>query len=256
MEKEELYSIHMTKNPFLNAISATVYISLVATLMYYGPEHIGPADSVIIPIAMLSLLVFSVAVMGFIFFYQPMQIYFDGDKKGGVKFFLKTLLTFGAVTFVIFVFMWVCFRIGLSNSYKNATYKIDGVKVELVNGVSEKEVTPGSAAKITTKYFGNEAKGDLNGDGTEDTAFLLTQDGSGSGTFYYVVVALKMKGGYRGTNAILLGDRIAPQTTEINGVEIVVNYAERSVGEPMTARPSVGVSKYLIISEDRLIVTK
>jgi hypothetical protein len=32
----------------------------------------------------------------------------------------------------------------------------------------------------------SEAKGDLNGDGQEDIAFLLTSDRGGSGTFYYV----------------------------------------------------------------------
>ena len=240
-----MYSVSMTKNPFLNALSATAYISLIAFFMFYGPKHFDPVDSAIIPIAMLSLLVFSVAFMGFTFFYQPMRIYFDGDKAGGAKFFLKTLLTFGGVTLLVFVFMWACFNYNLSDSHKNATYIIEGKKVELVDGKSS-----------TTNYFGNESKGDLNGDGTEDIAFLLTQDGGGSGTFYYVVVALKFNDKYRGTNAILLGDRIAPQTTEIRDGEVIVNYADRNVGEPMTARPSMGISKYLKISENRLVVVR
>jgi hypothetical protein len=104
---------------------------------------------------------------------------------------------------------------------------------------------PGSAAKIVTRYFGNEATGDLNSDGTPDTALLLTQSGGGSGTFYYVVVALKTKDGYMGTNAVLLGDRIAPQTTELRDGTVIVNYADRKPGEAMTTLPSVGVSKYL-----------
>lgn len=133
-------------------------------------------------------------------------------------------------------------------SYKDATYTIDGKKITLVNGVAEEPAAPGSASTLTTKYFGNEASGDLNGDGTPDVAFLLTQDGGGSGTFYYVVAALATTTGYAGTNAILLGDRVAPQTTEIKDGEIIVNYAERKPGEPMTARPSVGVSTYLRVS--------
>jgi hypothetical protein len=103
------------------------------------------------------------------------------------------------------------------------------------------------------RYFGNDAIGDLNGDRTEDVAFLLTRSSGGSGTFYYVVVALKTANGYRGTNAMFLGDRIAPQTTEIRNGEIIVNYADRKSGEPMTTKLSVGVSKYFKVANNRLI---
>jgi hypothetical protein len=138
--------------------------------------------------------------------------------------------------------------------YKNTTYLIEGQSVTLQDGKSEVEAAPGSASKITTTFFGNEAKGDLNGDGIPDLAFLLTQNQGGSGTFYYVVAALQAKdGGYQGTNAVLLGDRIAPQTTEIKDGEVVVNYADRKPSEPMTAQPSVGVSKYLKVSGNTLV---
>ena len=124
------------------------------------------------------------------------------------------------------------------NNYKNITYEIEGRAVKLEN---------------ETRYFGNEAFGDLNGDGTEDVAFILTQSPGGSGTFFYIAVALKTAAGYQGTNAILLGDRIAPQTTEIRNSEVIVNYADRNPGEPMTTPPSLGVSKYLKIDNNRLV---
>ena len=129
---------------------------------------------------------------------------------------------------------------------KNAEYVIDGQRVKLVNGVAETEAAPGSASKITTRYFGNEVRSDMNGDGREDVAFLLTQETGGSGTFFYVVAALNTENGYIGSEAILLGDRIAPQTTELNANgNIVVNYADRAPGEPMTTQPSVGKSIWL-----------
>jgi len=124
------------------------------------------------------------------------------------------------------------------NNYKNITYEVEGQTVTLEN---------------KTHYFGNEAFGDLNGDGKEDIAFLLTQSPGGSGTFFYVAVALKITDGWQGTNAVFLGDRIAPQTTEIRDGEIIVNYAERKLNEPMTTPPSVGVSKYLKIVNNRLV---
>jgi hypothetical protein len=137
--------------------------------------------------------------------------------------------------------------------YRNATYQVEGQPVTLLNGVSEVESAPGSATKVITRYFGNEAFGDLNGDGKQDVAFLITQEGGGSGTFFYVVAALATDQDYQGTNAVLLGDRIAPQTTIIENGTIVVNYADRNPGESFTVQPSVGVSKYLKVVEGKLV---
>ncbi len=140
--------------------------------------------------------------------------------------------------------------------YKNASYQIDGQTITLVGGRAETEVAPQSASKTITQFFGNEATGDVNDDGQPDVAFLLTQTSGGSGTFFYVVVALKTKEGYQGTNAMLLGDRIAPQTTEIKDGRIVVNYADRNLGESMTTQPSLGMSKYFKVTGTKLEETK
>ncbi|RJQ36327.1 hypothetical protein C4552_03505 [Candidatus Parcubacteria bacterium] len=138
-------------------------------------------------------------------------------------------------------------------SEKDATYVIEGRVITLANGISELEAAPGSASKIVTRYFGNEVRKDLNGDGREDVAFLLTQETGGSGTFFYVVAALNTETGYVGSQAFLLGDRIAPQTIESGpGNTIVVNYADRQPGEPMTARPSVGKSARLILDAEAM----
>jgi hypothetical protein len=143
-----------------------------------------------------------------------------------------------------------------SSDYKNAVYEIDGRSIVLVDGYSEMEIGPESAPKLVTKYFGNESFGDINGDGIEDKAFLLFQQSGGTGTFFYAVAAIKVDGGYLGTNGIFLGDRIAPQTTQIENGQIIINYADRNPGEPMTARPSLGVSKYLRFENGKLIEGK
>ena len=137
--------------------------------------------------------------------------------------------------------------------YKNTSYVIGAQNVFLKNGESVVEIVPGTASKLVTKVFGNEIKGDFNGDGLEDVAFLLTQTGGGNGVFYYVAVALKNETGYKGTNAILLGDRIAPQGILYSSGVLAVNYADRKVEEPMTTAPSVGTTKFLTLDIKRLV---
>ncbi len=141
--------------------------------------------------------------------------------------------------------------------YKNATYIIEGKPVTLVNGRAEVAGAPNSESKIVTDYFGNEVKSDLNGDGREDVVFLLTQQTGGSGTFYYVVAAINTDKGYQGSHGVLLGDRIAPQTTGLSQNPshknvVVVNYAIRAPGEPMTARPSIGKSIWLKLDSETM----
>ena len=132
-----------------------------------------------------------------------------------------------------------------ATDYKNGQYLIDGMLIELYGGISQVPAAPGSASMITTRYFGNEARGDFDKDGDEDVSFLLTYDGGGSGIFFYLVGAIKEDTGYRGTEGILIGDRIAPQSTEFRNGIVIVNYADRERGEPMTAEPSVAESVHL-----------
>ncbi|MCX6716329.1 MAG: hypothetical protein NTV72_00150 [Candidatus Taylorbacteria bacterium] len=143
-----------------------------------------------------------------------------------------------------------------STNQKAISYVIDGQTVTLVNGESTLPSPADSSATIKTKYFGNEAFGDLNGDDISDIALILTQNSGGSGTFYYVVVAFSTPDGLVGTNGVLLGDRISPQTTEIKNRQLIVNYADRKAGEPMTAAPSFAISKYLSLVGNKLVEAK
>lgn len=137
--------------------------------------------------------------------------------------------------------------------YRSLRYTIEGQPVQLQDGVAEREAAPGSASKVVTRYLGNELHKELNGDGRDDVALLLTQDRGGSGTFYYVVAALQTEDGWIGSHAMLLGDRIAPQAiTSGPGKSIVVSYAEHASGEPVAAPPSRGMSRQLILDGETL----
>ncbi len=133
----------------------------------------------------------------------------------------------------------------------NATYVIEGEQFLLINGKSEILTLSDTATKTTTLVFGIPTKGDLNSDDIEDAAFILTQNSGGSGTFFYIVADIysKTKAKDIGTNGILLGDRIAPQNVLIQNGTIVVNYADRNPGEPMSVQPSLGVTRYFGVLE-------
>jgi len=122
----------------------------------------------------------------------------------------------------------------------DAAYLIDNQAVVLKDG---------KTADSAVTVFGNPVLGDLNGDGRDDAALMLLQNSEGSGSFFYIAVALNTEVGVQGTNAIFLGDRIAPQNIEIKEGQIIANYADRQAGEPMTTAPSIGVSAYFSIKD-------
>lgn len=96
----------MTKNPIVNALSASGYIVIVVTIMTYLSQNLkNKPDTFFAPIALLSLLTLSAAVMAFLFFYQPLQLFIEGKKKDAVNLFVKTLGTFAALTVVALILL-------------------------------------------------------------------------------------------------------------------------------------------------------
>lgn len=128
---------------------------------------------------------------------------------------------------------------------KNSTYVIGKESFTLVNGSLSKEIAPNSIVKNTLSIFGEPIYGDLNSDGVPDAAVMLVNNSGGSGTFFYAVLAIATGTTYTTTNALLLGDRIAPQTVEIRDGRALYNYAERKANEPMTNKPSIGKSLWI-----------
>jgi hypothetical protein len=85
------------KNPYLNSLYAEGYIVLVVSIMQSIGEPDTP-DTFFDPVAIISLLVLSAAVMGYLFLGVPFQLYLDGEKKQSVAFFMKTIVSFAAIT--------------------------------------------------------------------------------------------------------------------------------------------------------------
>lgn len=142
-----------------------------------------------------------------------------------------------------------------AKSPEEACYIIEKQEICLVNGRHEAAAAPGSAATIKTSIFSRPVYGDLDGNANDDAAFFMVQNSGGSGVFYYVAAAMNINGAFTGTHAVFLGDRISPQTIQIQDGVIIVNYAERKAGEPMATPPSMGVSRYWMVKENRLMET-
>jgi len=96
----------MSKNPLVSALVALGYIVMVAGLMFYGSEWAEPEDTIIAPIAAMSIFTLSAAVMGYLFLYQPIQLYFANKKKESIELFLKTVLMFGGITILLVFVMF------------------------------------------------------------------------------------------------------------------------------------------------------
>lgn len=95
----------MTKNPVLNALGASAYIVFIVEVMSLVTRTIPkPAnDTILAPIAILSIFTLSAATMGYIFCYTPGRLYFEGHKKEAVQLFLKTVGSFAVITAIYLI---------------------------------------------------------------------------------------------------------------------------------------------------------
>jgi len=92
------------KKPFLYASGAAVYIiTLVSVGSFVGSFLEDKEETILIPMTMLSLLVLSVVVMGFLFLSEPLYLLIENKKKEAIVFFTKTVGVFACfvLAFVI-----------------------------------------------------------------------------------------------------------------------------------------------------------
>lgn len=100
----------IVKTALFNSLSTAIYVALVGSFFYLAQQKdFGDGHTIFIPIFLLMLLVFSVALTGALIFGRPMLWYLEGKKKDALLllgytlgiFFVITLLAFFAM--VIFI---------------------------------------------------------------------------------------------------------------------------------------------------------
>ena len=91
------------KTATINAALMALYVSAISSFLFYIPKIFDNTkpDTVLAPIMMLSLLVFSAALVGALIFGKPILCYLDGKKKEAVSFLFYTLGVFLIITIVV-----------------------------------------------------------------------------------------------------------------------------------------------------------
>lgn len=101
---------NITKSALTNSLAITLYVILVASLMFtLSNSNFKSDNTIIFPIAMLLLLVFSVALVGVLIFGRPILLYIDKKKKEAVSLLAQTLIILFAIIILIFLLMLAIF---------------------------------------------------------------------------------------------------------------------------------------------------
>lgn len=94
------------KTALINAIATALYIIAVGSFMYYGSlVKLGRVNTMLAPITLLLLFVFSAALTGSLLFGKPAQMYVDGKKKEALSLLTYTLTFFSIITFIAIVLL-------------------------------------------------------------------------------------------------------------------------------------------------------
>ncbi|MCC6448173.1 MAG: hypothetical protein IT215_05765 [Chitinophagaceae bacterium] len=92
------------KKPIIYSFSAVLYIIVIAFVMNSLSERL-PGKTMVAPMIMLSLFVLSAAIMGFLFFSEPLYLYMNNKKKEAISFFFKTIGCFAGFVAILLFFI-------------------------------------------------------------------------------------------------------------------------------------------------------
>lgn len=139
---------------------------------------------------------------------------------------------------------------------QNATYAgIYDQPVLLVNGTYEGEpFVEGGMARPVVIYSGVRTSGDLDGDGAQDAAVILSENSGGSGMFTYLAALFNQDGQPVNTDTVLLGDRVQVTRLSIENGVIVVEMLAAGPQDPLCC-PSLPILLTFILQNGKLVKT-
>lgn len=133
--------------------------------------------------------------------------------------------------------------------YKDAIYRIGESDVTLLGGQHSQPAASDSSAQEVTRVIEPPEHGAGSLGGRPAVAVFLSQEGGGSGTFYYAAVVFADGRG----KTFQIGDRIQPIKIAINGDDLAVTYLDRKPDEPMAVPPTVPRDRHFAYLNDQLV---
>ncbi len=92
------------KYSLINAVGITLYIIFIVLFVFImNGSGIGGNNSVLVPIFMLMLFVFSAAFTGSLMLGRPVVWYLDGKKREAVSLFIHTMGILFAIIVLVFL---------------------------------------------------------------------------------------------------------------------------------------------------------
>lgn len=96
------------KYAIINALSTALYIIIIVlSINYFGHTLQKTPDTIIIPMGMLMLFVFSAALTGTLVLGRPTMWYLDNRKKEAIQLLLSTLIIILMITIIAFITMTI-----------------------------------------------------------------------------------------------------------------------------------------------------
>jgi hypothetical protein len=97
----------------LNALSTALYVASVGVFLFYAAQmRLGQRKTILVPISMLLLLVFSAALVGVLIFGRSLLWYLEGRKQDSLLLIAGTLAILFAITVVAFATLVVIILLG------------------------------------------------------------------------------------------------------------------------------------------------
>ena len=87
----------------INSLGTALYIIFVISSIHFLSQYFGEIESIIVPILMLMLFVFSAAFTGTLVFGCPVIWYLDGKKREALALLFYTLAIFMLLTMAAFL---------------------------------------------------------------------------------------------------------------------------------------------------------
>jgi len=94
------------KKPFLYALAAVLYIVIIVFGINFIDKFL-PEETLLIPMAMLSLFVLSAAIMGFLFLSEPLQLFLENRKKEAITFFFQIVGIFACFIILLTILLFL-----------------------------------------------------------------------------------------------------------------------------------------------------